>query len=59
VRAAQAWALLADERAVLPEHVQAVLPSVAAHRLERRSGGDDTDGQQRVAELLASVPVPV
>jgi MoxR-like ATPase len=59
VRAAQGWALLAGERAVLPEHVQAVLPAVAAHRLERRSGGDDTDGQQRVAELLAAVPVPV
>ena len=36
VRAAQAWALLAGERAVLPEHVQAVLPPVAAHRLEQR-----------------------
>jgi MoxR-like ATPase len=59
VRAAQGWALLAGERAVLPEHVQAVLPAVAAHRLERRSGGDDTDGQQRGAELLAAVPVPV
>jgi MoxR-like ATPase len=59
LRAAQAWALLAGERAVLPEHVQAVLPAVAAHRLERRSDGDDTDGQQRVAELLAAVPVPV
>ena len=39
VRAAQGWALLAEERAVLPEHVQAVLPSVAAHRLEQRDGG--------------------
>ncbi|HVN99029.1 MAG TPA: AAA family ATPase [Steroidobacteraceae bacterium] len=60
VRAAQAWALLAEERAVLPEHVQAVLPSVAAHRLERRDGGAPTgQGPQLAAELLAAVPVPV
>jgi MoxR-like ATPase len=57
VRAAQAWALLTGERAVLPEHVQAVFPAVAAHRLEQR--GSDSDGQRRVAELLAAVPVPV
>jgi MoxR-like ATPase len=59
VRAAQAWALLADERAVLPEHVQAVLPAVAAHRLERNGGGDQKTGQALVAELVHSVPVPV
>ena len=38
LRAAQAWALLHEERAVLPEHVQAVLPAVAAHRLETPAG---------------------
>ncbi len=35
-RAGRCWP---SERAVLPEHVQAVLPSVAAHRLEQRDGG--------------------
>ena len=59
VRAAQGWALLAEERAVLPEHVQAVLPSVAAHRLEQRDGGGAGQGARLAAELLAAVPVPV
>jgi MoxR-like ATPase len=58
VRATQAWALLA-ERAVMPEHVQAVLPAVAAHRLEQRQGQESSNGLQRVAELIAAVPVPV
>ena len=59
VRAAQGWALLAGERAVLPEHVQAVLPSVAAHRLEHRSGTDHADGTRLATDLLAAVPVPI
>ena len=59
VRAAQAWALLAGERAVLPEHVQAVLPPVAAHRLEQRNGGGAADGARLADELLAAVAVPV
>jgi MoxR-like ATPase len=59
VRAAQGWALLADERAVMPEHVQAVLPAVAAHRLEARAGAGAADGARLAGELLAAVPVPV
>jgi len=59
VRAAQAWALLHDERAVLPEHVQAVLPAVASHRLEQRHGGKHGDGVRLAAELITAVPVPV
>jgi MoxR-like ATPase len=59
VRSAQSWALLAGERAVLPEHVQAVLPAVAAHRLERRGGDTQSDGVRIAAELIAAVPVPV
>jgi MoxR-like ATPase len=59
VRAAQAWALLAGERAVLPEHVQAVLPAVAAHRLEPRHGADQSDGLRLATELITAVPVPV
>lgn len=58
VRAAQAWALLADERAVLPEHVQAVLPCVVAHRLEQRNDERFT-GNRLAAELLSAVPVPL
>jgi len=59
VRAAQGWALLAGERAVLPEHVQAVLPAVAGHRLERRGSPEASDGERLSAELLNSVAVPV
>ena len=59
VRAAQGWALLAGERAVLPEHVQAVLASVATHRLEQRDGSGADHGARLAAELLAAVPVPV
>jgi MoxR-like ATPase len=58
LRAAQAWALLADERAVLPEHVQAVLPAVAAHRLVRRQDAGASSGVELAAELIAAVPVP-
>jgi MoxR-like ATPase len=39
IRAAQGWACLAGRATVLPEDVQAVLPSVVAHRLERRDRG--------------------
>jgi MoxR-like ATPase len=59
VRAAQGWALLAGERSVLPEHVQAVLPSVASHRLEQRDGGASSDGLRLADTLLGAVPVPV
>lgn len=62
LRGAQAWALLGGERAVLPEHVQAVLPSVAAHRLERRDASHDdpmAQGARIVSDLIAAVPVPV
>lgn len=58
LRAAQAWALIADEAAVLPEHVQAVLPAVAAHRLE---SGDELAGHgaARAEQLLKAVAVPI
>ena len=59
VRAAQGYALLAGERAVLPEHVQAVLPAVAGHRLERRGSSEAADGERLASELLRSVPVPI
>ena len=57
VRAAQAWALLAGRNYVMPEDVQAVLPAVAAHRLQ----ASPESGDQSPSEMfrhLASVPVP-
>lgn len=58
VRAAQAHAFIAGRDAALPEDVQAVLPAVVAHRLERRdiSGGADPN---LAAELIRAVPVPI
>ncbi|NNC63596.1 MAG: AAA family ATPase, partial [Gammaproteobacteria bacterium] len=38
VRAAQAWAMMSGHDGVYPEDVQAVLPSVTAHRLEPAQG---------------------
>ncbi len=59
IRAAQAWAYLSERPAVLPEDVQAVLPSVAAHRLEQREPAGAVDGESLAAELMKRVPVPI
>ena len=57
LRAAQAWAMMEGRRQVLPEDVQAILPSVVGHRLhgnaEAMKGGFDP-----AKELIASVPIP-
>jgi MoxR-like ATPase len=59
LRAAQAWALIAGEQAVLPEHVQAVFPAIAAHRLEPREGEYSADGKQIADGLIKATPVPI
>ena len=63
IRAAQAWARLAGRPAVLPEDVQAVMPAVISHRLERhQSGQHDSPGAPAggvAEELIRSVPVPL
>ena len=59
LRAAQAWAYLAGRAAVLPEDLQAVLPGVVAHRLERREPGGGADGELIGGEILRAVPVPL
>jgi MoxR-like ATPase len=60
IRAAQAWAYLAGRAAVFPEDVQAVLPAVVAHRLERREpqDGGSGSGERLAAEIIQAVPVP-
>ena len=58
IRAAQAWSLIAGRRAVLPEDLQAVLPSVVAHRLERRDPAERADGADVATEIIRAVPVP-
>lgn len=64
IRCAQAWARLAGRSSVLPEDVQAVLPAVIAHRLERREGAardssGAAGGLDVAQELIRTVPVPV
>jgi MoxR-like ATPase len=59
IRAAQAWTYLANRNAVLPDDIQAVLPSVVSHRLERReAAGSGSDGEAIANELIKAVPVP-
>jgi len=59
IRAAQAWAYMQSRAAVMPEDVQAVLPAVVAHRLERREGLDMRAGSALTHEILKAVPVPL
>jgi len=59
VRAARAWAMLAGRDMVLPEDIQAVFPSVAAHRLERAGIATAADHAAFIAELARGVAVPV
>ncbi len=58
VRAAQAHAFIAGREATLPEDVQAVLPAVIAHRLERRDAVRGAD-PGLADEIIRAVPVPV
>lgn len=55
VRAAQAWAVMAGHAGVHPEDVQAVLPSIVAHRLDSSAAAAPADAGAR---LLEAVPVP-
>lgn len=54
LNAAKAWAFMQQRESVIPEDVQAVLASVAGHRL--RAGHSNSDNI--VAPLLANVPIP-
>jgi MoxR-like ATPase len=61
LRAAQAWALLESRKLVLPEDVQAVLPSVVGHRLRALASSANTGahkGMDSAQELLRNVAVP-
>ena len=58
LRAAQAWALLHQRDAVLPEDIQAVLPAVVGHRLRPRQEAAGRDPDQLGRDLLEAVPIP-
>ncbi|MDC9728219.1 MAG: MoxR family ATPase [Methyloprofundus sp.] len=54
LNAAKSWAFMDKREAVIPEDVQAVLPSVAAHRLQ----AGKMDANAIVAPLLEQVAIP-
>ncbi len=58
LRAAQAHAFIAGRDTALPEDVQAVLPAVAAHRLEQRDSARGSDPDLILA-MIRAVPVPI
>jgi MoxR-like ATPase len=57
LNAARAWTFMDRRKAILPEDVQAVLSSVAGHRLRLATSGA-TESRAIVAPLLAEVAVP-
>jgi MoxR-like ATPase len=59
IRAAQAWAYLTGRKSVLPEDIQAVLPSVVAHRLERRESTGIGEANAIAQDLIRAVSVPL
>lgn len=58
VRAAQAWALMHGHDGVYPEDIQAVFPSVAAHRLEPSPTATHTIRDELGSAVLEAVPLP-
>lgn len=56
LHAAKAWAWLEGSEFLLPQHIQAVFPSVAGHRLQSREGqaGGESVGQH----ILDQVAIP-
>jgi MoxR-like ATPase len=58
VHAARAWALIDDRTHVLPEDVQAVLPSVVTHRLPLAAEGVRMNGSESADRLMSEVAVP-
>jgi len=58
LQAARAWASLDAREHVLPEDVQAILPAVASHRLQRRDSASDTSPMALGEELINRVPIP-
>ncbi len=56
--AARAWALLDGRNAVIPEDLQAVLPSVAGHRLQATQANNNQSSKLLTHDLIAAVALP-
>ncbi len=57
LRCAKTWALMEGRSHVIPEDVQAVLPSVVGHRLREASNYNESSGRGLAQRLLNSVDV--
>lgn len=55
LRAGQAWAMQEGRDHVLPEDIQAVLPSIVSHRLQRR---EEDSPEDWVDQLIHQVAIP-
>ena len=58
LNAARAWAFMDDRDEIVPEDVQAVLPSVAGHRLYPVTGYPSLGSGQLAERVIADVPIP-
>jgi MoxR-like ATPase len=58
LHAARAWAFIEGRSFVIPEDVQAVLPGVAAHRLQWSATRRPSDSEEAAQRLLTQIPVP-
>ena len=58
LRCAQAWALLHGRDHVLPEDIQAVLPSVVSHRLSLSEDKSGNNPHAVATLLVKQVPIP-
>lgn len=56
--AAKAWALIHSHQHVLPEDIQAILPSVIGHRLQFVHEVSDKQALQAAEHLIQNVPIP-
>jgi len=56
--AARAWALIHSHQHVLPEDIQAILPSVIGHRLQFVYEVSDKQALQPAEHLIQNVPIP-
>lgn len=58
LNAAKAWAILQTHQHVMPEDIQAVLPSVIGHRLQFVYEVTDKEALQPAQHLIQNVPIP-
>ncbi len=58
LHAARAWAMMDARNKVLPEDVQAVLPSVVSHRLHLTREPSNANSGDHIEQLIRSIAIP-